>query len=404
MGTHARTRPARRRISRSAAVSALGCALTIAIAALVSGTSHARCGVLVQPVTAVAVQTRVSGAALTEITLHTTALVHPGILVDRGQLEVIKARLAARAEPWTGALAALEASPFASPSYRPRPRAEIECSAATDRGCSDEQNDAIAAYSHAVLWFFTGDQRHADKAIEIMNAWSAVVVRHTGSRASLQAAWAGAMFPRAAEIIRYTYDGWPRDQIAAFRAMLTSAYLPLIDRDRDAPSVSHAELSTVEAAMAIAVFLDDPAAFHAAVARWRTRVSAYITVDGQSQDTCRDLGRVQLGLAALTNAAETARIQGVDLFHEQAARLARSYELHASLLNGADVPRWLCRGKLNDAVPDPTWEIGYAALAHRAGLALPETQRLLTRIRPTGASHHVAWETLTHASIARAEM
>ena len=32
-------------------------------------------------------------------------------------------------------------------------------------------------------------------------------------------------------------------------------------------------------------------------------------------------------------------------------------------------------------------------------LPLPETQTLIKAIRPTGATHHMAWETLTHGDI-----
>jgi len=37
-----------------------------------------------------------------------------------------------------------------------------------------------------------------------------------------------------------------------------------------------------------------------------------------------------------------------------------------------------------------------------AGGALPETLKLVTSIRPTGATHHMARETLTHAGIGSA--
>jgi hypothetical protein len=41
-------------------------------------------------------------------------------------------------------------------------------------------------------------------------------------------------------------------------------------------------------------------------------------VDGLAQETCRDFGHTQYGLAAMINAAETARQQGVDLYGEVA--------------------------------------------------------------------------------------
>lgn len=351
------------------------------------------------------------------------AFIHPGIQVDKAQLDFVKARLAAHAEPWSAAFAALKNSSFGSLKYKPKPRADVECGAFSnpDHGCTDEKNDAIAAYTHALLWYFTQDRAHAGKAIEIMNAWSAVLVKHTNSNGPLQAAWAASVFPRAAELIRHTYDGWAKRDVDAFEKMLSKVYMPLVDHGSD--SNGNWELSMIEASMGIAVFLDDHAAFNTAVKQWRKRVPAYVYltsdgatpvapphgkvswynqtkfVDGLSQETCRDLGHVQYGLAAMTNAAETATIQRVNLFAEQAQRLRATYEFHAKWLNKSPVPGWLCGGKLKEVSPDPMWEIGYNALVNRLGQDLPETKRLIQKIRPTKADHHMAWETLTHADI-----
>ena len=361
------------------------------------------------------------------------AFVHPVVQVDKGQLDFVKAKLAASAEPWTGALAAMKKSSFASLSYQAKPRATVECGSFSnpDYGCTDEKNDVVAAYTHALLWYFTGDEAHAKKSIEIMNAWSAVLVNHTNNNAPLQAAWAASVFPRAAEIMRYTYSGWAQSDVAAFGAMLSKAYMPLVDHG--SASNGNWELSMIEASMGIAVFLDDHPAFLTAVGQWRKRVPAYAYltsdgatpvppptgsktgaalvafwydqtkyVDGLCQETCRDLGHVQYGLAAMTNAAETATIQGTNLFAEEAKRLRLVYEFHAQFLNGVAVPSFLCGGTLKDATPDPMWEIGYNALVNRAGLDLPQTKQLLSTIRPTKADHHMVWETLTHAGIGKA--
>jgi alginate lyase len=358
------------------------------------------------------------------------AFVHPGVQVDKGQLDFVKSKLAANEEPWTGALAALKKSSFAAADYQAMPRATVECGPTSmpDNGCTEEKNDVLAAYAHALLWYFTGDEAHAKKSIEIMNAWAAVIVEHTNSNAPLQSAWAASIWPRAAEIMRYTYNGWAQADVDAFGVMLSKAYMPLINHG--SASNGNWELSMIEASMGIAVFLDDHEAFKTSVNQWRKRVPAYVYlttdgatpvppptgnktgaalvsfwydqtkyVDGLCQETCRDLGHVQYGLAAMTNAAETATIQGVTLFTEEAKRLRLGYEFHAQFLNKAAVPSWLCGGKLTDATPDPMWEIGYNDLVNRQGLDLPETKELLPKIRPTGATHHMAWETLTHAGI-----
>jgi hypothetical protein len=89
-------------------------------------------------------------------------------------------------------------------------------------------DDAAAAYVHALLYVTSGNVAHAVKSAQIMDAWSAVLKQHTNTNAPLQAAWAGSVFPRAAEIIRHKWDGWPAANIARFEKMLQSAFLPLI--------------------------------------------------------------------------------------------------------------------------------------------------------------------------------
>lgn len=359
------------------------------------------------------------------------AFAHPGVLVNAGQLAFLKGK-SVSASPWNGALAATVGSSFASSTYAPQPLANVECGSDSnpDIGCTAEMNDAIAAYTQALLWALTGTSAYAQKAIAILNAWSSTVMEHTDSNAPLQSAWAGSVFPRAAEIIRWTNAGWAASDVARFEKMLEDVYLPEVVAG--APKENgNWELSMIEAMFGIAVFLDDHATFDKAVAMWRARVPAYLYLksdgatpvappggaytsasqiqsfwygpkslpDGLCQETCRDLGHVQYGLAAMMHAAETARIQGVDLYSEQAARITAAFELHAGYLNaGAGAPS-PCAAALVAVTPDPTWEIGYNEYANRLGDALPNTSKLLEAIRPTGTDHHMDWESLTHAEV-----
>jgi len=42
-------------------------------------------------------------------------------------------------------------------------------------GSSDFSNDSMAVYSHALQWWMTGKQVHAEESIEILNAWSSTL-------------------------------------------------------------------------------------------------------------------------------------------------------------------------------------------------------------------------------------
>src|SRR3954471_21503284 len=99
---------------------------------------------------------------------------HPGVLVNRAQLELIKSKVAAGAEPWKTAFEAAKASNYGALNYTPHPWKTCECGpfSKPDLGCKDEQRDSAAAYTQALLWFLTGNETYARNATNILNAWS----------------------------------------------------------------------------------------------------------------------------------------------------------------------------------------------------------------------------------------
>ncbi|MFC9858985.1 MULTISPECIES: alginate lyase family protein [unclassified Streptomyces] len=355
------------------------------------------------------------------------AFTHPGVLVSRPQLDFVREKVRAGAQPWKGAYDQMLASKYASLTRTAEPRAVVECGSYSDPnyGCTDEREDAIAAYTLSLAWYIGQDDRYARKAIEIMDAWSGVIKDHTNSNAPLQTGWAGSSWPRAAEIIKYTYTGWPNS--GRFGTMLRDVYLPEVAGG--SRSNGNWELSMTEAAIGIAVFLEDRAAYDRAVALFRGRVPAYIYVtadgslprtapgsgldtrdkvikywqgqstfmDGLAQETCRDLTHTGYGLSAISHIAETGRIQGQDLYPEVADRLRHALGLHAKYQLGAAVPSSLCGGTLKDRL-GPVTEVGFNALHNRLGYAMSNTQLLTDQQRPAASNNlFVAWETLTHA-------
>jgi hypothetical protein len=353
---------------------------------------------------------------------------HPGILVSGQQLDFVRERVSKGDHPWAEAFAVMEISPYASKDWVPKPRAVIDCGpfSTPDIGCSDESSDAVAAYTHALLWYITGDRANAEKAVEILDAWSGVVKRHTNRNAPLQAAWSAASFVRAAEILRYTYDGWPRARVNRAVSMFRTVYLPLVKAG--APQAGgNWELILLDAAVSIAVFTDDRPLFDQTLAKTRARARAFIYltsdgayprmpngsgsrsamvsfwygqstfVDGLSQETCRDFGHTAWGFVALAHIAETAWLQGVDLYDQVRRRLVAALEFHATYELGEAVPAWLCGGKVELGLR-PLPEVAYHHYAFRQGLAMPRTGQFTEPRRPENASFFFGWETLTHAN------
>jgi hypothetical protein len=350
---------------------------------------------------------------------------HPGVLVNRAQLEFVRAKIAAGKEPWKAAFEAAKASPLGDLAYAPKPRAVCECGPRSnpDLGCKDEQRDSEAAYTQALLWFMTTNKVYAENAIKIMNAWSYTLTGgHKLANGPVQAAWCAEVWPRAAEIIRYSDAGWSAEDIAQFRKMLATQYVPSIIGG--SCENGNKEICMSEALINIGVFNDDRAIFDAGIKMWRGRAPAliYLTTDGPTpvkaancqdmpiwgnkgyttklvdgllQETCRDSGHANMALAGMVNAAETARQQGIDLYAEQGKRIMAALEFQSQFLapNNAPVPENL-EFKLH-----PTWEVAYNHFHNRLGQSLPKIAAVLPTNRPTGVNHHMVWETLTHAGV-----
>ncbi|MFE6335641.1 alginate lyase family protein [Streptomyces sp. NPDC057806] len=351
---------------------------------------------------------------------------HPGVLVSAAQLAAVRKNVTAGKQPWLKAYLAMRDSKYGAYKYRAEPYENVHCPAGrkAGRGCVQEREDAIAAYTQALLFTVTGKRQHAVKAREIMDAWSARLRRHSGQNAGLQAGWAGSTWARAAEIVRHS-DGadWPEDRVRRFETMLRAAHLPHVTQK--APDANgNWDLITTDAAIGIAVFLDDHHTFDHALARFRDRVPAYFYLekdgrlpltpagssrttpqrltaywhgqsvykDGVTQESCRDFRHVGYSVAATAHIAETAWHQGVDLYGEAEERLTAALELHARHQLGEPVPAWLCGGRVERNM-GPDLEV-----ALNRGLGGPAARALAGKTRPAGTDDlFVAWETLTHA-------
>jgi hypothetical protein len=202
---------------------------------------------------------------------------------------------------------------------------------------------------------------------------------------------------RAAELIKHVYGNWPNAVM-------------------------------MEATLGISVHLEDRAGYDRAVAKYRTRVPAYVYLtsdgalpkappgsgidtrdeiirywqgqstfaEGLTQETCRDFTHTGYGIASIANFAETTRIQGQDLYPEIGDRLRTAlgfqsrYELEAP-------PSWLCGGTVHRGL-GPVTEVGFNHLNTRLGVTMPNTRAYTEGHRPQGTNNlFVSWQTLTHA-------
>lgn len=192
------------------------------------------------------------------------------------------------------------------------------------------------------------------------------------------------------------------------------------------------------------MFSENATLFASGLARWRARVPVafyYEPADGPAPrppvcgtdsrfngqkvfnastsgingETCRDLGHSFYEYSSAFNAAETALLQGTDLYDEEAPRLLKAVEFMANLWppfgawsTPATTPAFLCGGagvRRGDAAQPlayaaDTLEVARTALAVRRGLPLPLALAYVETYTRTD-NHTSMWfmaiyETLTH--------
>ncbi|KAB8241194.1 chondroitin AC/alginate lyase [Aspergillus flavus] len=343
----------------------------------------------------------------------TAKWVHPGVLVSQPQLDFIRLKLAAEEEPWTGAYKAMLGSRLLSPLLEPTPFTNVVCGpfSKPNIGCTNETHDALAAYGNALAWAISGIETYALQSMRFMDAWSQTLQSHNCSNAPLQSGWAGSVWPRAGEIIRHATVGgqnapWPPASIARFESMLRDASMGISIFIDDKSNYNKAMELFAERAPAT-IYLTSDGSYpktvhcpncskHEIETYWRQSV---FQLNGQAQETCRDLEHTGYGLASISHIAETSRIQGEDMFTTDIGRrLMYALELHTDFEDGRAAPCWLCNGTL-EGVLSPITEVGYNALHTRLGYDMPKTGKYTIKNRPVAHNGlFVGFETLTHAS------
>ena len=360
---------------------------------------------------------------------------HPGVLVGLPQLAYVRSSLAS--EPFKTALSKALASPLSSLTYTaagPPQGGVIDCGSYSrpDIGCSAEDADGSAAYLQLVLFALTGEPAHAKAAVAVLDKYGRALRGYNNSNAPLQAGWGLSKWVRAAELAKHLPGvGWPAADADAFVAALRSAALPLVENG--SKSNGNWELAMIEGLIGFAVLTEDGALFDRAVQFWQERVPAYFyyyaadggaprkaprgdpswydqvvfdqNTSGVAQETCRDEGHTSYAVASTSNAAETALLQGVDLWGPAADRLAGALDFNARLLlPGVQSPHDLCSGRAVDVasgVKMPTYEVAYNRLHNALKRPLPNVlAHLQTSVRSStnaGVDEHMCvFETLTH--------
>ena len=343
---------------------------------------------------------------------------HPGLLHSNADFERIKAKIAANQEPWISAYNIFKNDGASSKYYVLRgPADSVQRTQTSYRNDNIMKRDANAAYNNAIMWKLTGDTAHAEKAIQIMNAWSYALKALYGDQVQLTAGQQGFRWTNAAEIIRSTYGGWAPADIAQFENMLKTKFVPHIDMYGDANWGG----GCIKTMMAIGIFCNDTALYNSGLNAFNTHactsLSKIIASSGQNTESGRDQIHGQINIGHLAEVAQVAYNQGLDLFAALDNRILTGYEYSAKYMLGNDVPYsssiyrctmgpWSVIAATNRTLAElvPMYELVYNHYVNIKGLEAPYTTMAAntTRIETKTSTnydgeHLMGWGTLMYS-------
>jgi hypothetical protein len=298
--------------------------------------------------------------------------------------------VAAGVEPYLTSFENLRNDARASASYQVRGDPSFTSVARGGEHGSEFESDATAAYLNALMWAITEDDGHAEKCVEIFNAWRNLTLFVPGGTPPLDAGLFAWKMVEAAEIIASTYPGWSASDQKAFRDMLV---YPGYSNTAVPPSVSdtngtfywrivngdpgrhgNQDLIAWRAMLVMGVFLDNRVMFDRALRYFNGQthrpddlpypsgpspsgtqtadndyfttyqhspqssmpdygyngvLEHYIWENGQNQESSRDQQHALFGLGIVAGIAEVAWNQGDAVYNALEDRILRGFEFTA---------------------------------------------------------------------------
>ena len=351
--------------------------------------------------------------------------VHPSVLNSGQDLDRIKYRI--KYEPASAARLGwnqMTNSSYAKLSYQHVPtNIVIVKGSGTTPTETQFRNDGQAAYAHSLQWALTGNTQNRDKALAILNDWSAAFVMlspdvgTSPNQLHLEAAWYLPVLVAAADILRYYNNGaagWNTNDIARFDVMLNYLYGQAAQA---ATMENNWGASAALAMLATGVYQEDRARFDAGIQTWRDRMTGInALVDSYNDDSiyevCRDTTHPQYTLQVWMQAAEIAWKHSIDLYGMTldptgAPQFARNLEYFGQLFMGVRTNP--CDATFNSTYSYPgtqnqsgAYDIAHNHYINRSGSNMVPVYAdvVVNHWRPGGFdSHFLGWSTLTHGDL-----
>ncbi len=345
---------------------------------------------------------------LTAIGASARRFVHPGILHTAEDLARIRQLVERNVCPPMGSFNILKADRKSQADYPMQgPFRNIARAGKYGHTKTPCEEDFNAAYYNALMWNITGDTEHADKAMEIIRAYAKTTEKIYGPDDPLCAGLQGFIYVNAAELMRYTYpleqyaNGWQAEDTKQVETLLRNVFCPVLDTFIHSSPYANGNWgqSVYKMLMATGVFLDDDALFGQALQLFdhgndNGALPHYIVETGQLQESGRDQAHTMLGIGCLSEMAEVAWKQGIDLYSAYDNRIMKGMEYLAQYNLGYDVPfttwtdktgrynNWTTPGEGSRGAFRAVFELAYNHYVYRRHLKMPYTEKVLGLIRP----------------------
>ena len=357
------------------------------------------------------------------IPARSTAATNPVYLSD-ARIETLKLRVAGRVEPnysaWLLVKKAADDALIASEPVVPEHYFSFSPYKDPLKHEENKKSNTYARDCHAVFRLalasrITGDEKYAQGAVKLLNAWAtrlkAIDAKQQNTSLSISAGMPD--FIIAADLLKNSPSFTPTDQ-ESFRGFIRKVVVGSDSAGLCMKRTNNwANFGTL-LAMTAGVYLEDHDLFNRGVARWKALVDSQMTDDGTLKEEVNrpgagDLAKVpgamglwysHFSLFPATLAAEVARVNGVDLYEyvspgHKSLRLA--YEkLVPWVKNPASFPYYKGSGdpnKLTGIFHFPYYEMLTPRWPNQDAIAL------LKAHRPIRTNHCIPDETFTHGDL-----
>lgn len=353
---------------------------------------------------------------------------HPGVIFNQADLDRWKDIVASHHAPQYECFEALAASPHAQANYMMQgPYEAVLYGQAGETNQGTLNNDWESACFNAIMFVVTGQQAHADKAMEIIRGYAKKMTKraqYTSGGGQLDYILTisnnGVKLIYAAEIMRYA-ENTPMTE-ADYKdlcAMLEATFIPDLEyffsiTEPTKLAIGNFGAAAMNCYMSMAIFMDNMERYKFVVDRYLNgydngSIRRYVMEGtGQCQETGRDQTHCQLGLGMLSMVCENAWKQGTDLYSAYDNRLLIGYEYTANYNNGGNPPftyfpqlnpgaayQWYepdqqdkemfnsgQRNNLRRGILFPIYERIWNHYVVRKGLSMPYTKAILDKNTP----------------------